>query len=72
MAYAVPVVPAHTEFEPDMVGDGSGFTVTVTLLLFAHPVKVTVSVKEYEVVTDGDTVGFAVKDVNPAGLDTHP
>jgi hypothetical protein len=49
------------------VAKGKAFTVTVTVLDFTQPVAVTVSVREYVVLTVGVTVGFAEVEVRPDG-----
>ena len=49
----------------------SGFTVTVTLCVLLQPVAVIVSTTVYVVVTVGETVGLAVVEVNPAGMDVQ-
>ena len=56
---------------PPALAVGSGLTVMTTLFVLLQAVAVMVSVKVYVVVAVGLTLGFALVDVNPDGLDTQ-
>jgi len=64
-------VPVHIALFVPAFAAGKGFTVTTTEFCLLHVVAVMVSVRVYVVVMVGETLGLAVVDVKPTGLDTQ-
>ena len=60
--------PLHIDFAVPALGVGNGLTVIFTLSDLLQPVAVITSVNLYVVVVVGDTVGFALVEINPLGL----
>jgi hypothetical protein len=63
------LAPRQMDLSSPAMAEGNGFTVTTTLLLPLHPVRVLVSVTVKVEVTVGVTVGLARVEVNPAGTE---